>query len=356
MAGFDIESIKVMPDGNIDMEHLKASIAKHKNRIACLMITYPSTFGVFEEGIVSICQLVHEAGGQVYMDGANMNAQVGLSRPGDFGSDVSHLNLHKTFCIPHGGGGPGAGPIGVKKHLIPFLPNHPLVSGDHYDTNNKMDNSFGTVSASMFGSPAILPISWAYIRLMAHKLRESSEMAILNANYMKRRLENHYKILFKGTKGNVAHEFILDIRPFKRSANIEAVDIAKRLQDFGLHAPTVSFPITNTLMIEPTESEDKQQLDRYVDALLTIRQEISDIESGKLDKEDNPIKKAPHTQKVVCSSNWHRKYTREQAAFPSQTNATTTTKIWPSVGRVDDTYGDTNLFCTCPPPPPPSSA
>lgn len=346
MAGFSIQTVKVCPEnGNIDMVDLKEKVEQNRHRLACLMITYPSTFGVFEENIRQINEMIHEAGGQVYLDGANMNAQVGLCRPGDYGSDVSHLNLHKTFCIPHGGGGPGAGPIGVKKHLIPFLPGHPLVPPVGAASN---DQSFGTVSASMFGSPAILPISWSYIRTMGHELQKSSEVAILNANYMRKRLENDYKILFRGSKGNVAHEFILDCRPFKKTANVEAIDIAKRLQDFGLHAPTVSWPVGNTLMIEPTESEDKQQLDNYCEALLQIRREISDIESGRLDKDVNPIKMAPHTQQAVCSTQWDRSYSREQAAFPAAF-VTPTSKVWPTVGRVDDTFGDTNLFCTCAP-------
>lgn len=322
------------------------------------MMAYPSTFGIFEENIKQVCDMIHENGGQVYLDGANMNAQVGLCRPGDYGSDVSHLNLHKTFCIPHGGGGPGAGPVGVKKHLIPFLPSHPLIVNEHQsngmkddsvnNNNNNKQQSFGTVSSSMWGSPAILPISWSYIRLMSKNLKLSSQVAILNANYMRKKLEKDYKILFKGENGNVAHEFIIDCRPFKKSANIEAVDIAKRLQDFGFHAPTVSWPVTNTLMIEPTESEDKDQLDKYCQALLIIRQEIDDIEKGVLDKLNNPIKNAPHAQQIVCSSEWTRPYSREKAAFPAQF-VTPVSKVWPTVGRVDDTYGDTNLFCSCQP-------
>lgn len=346
MAGFRIQTIKVRDgDGTIDMDDLRAQIDKHREQLACLMITYPSTFGVFEDTVREVCDLVHDAGAQVYLDGANMNAQVGLCRPGDYGSDVSHLNLHKTFCIPHGGGGPGAGPIGVKRHLAPFLPSHPLVGGD-VDDDNK---SFGSVSASMWGSPAILPISWAYIRMMSGELRRASQVAILNANYMRKRLQNDYKILFQGSRGNVAHEFIIDCRPFKKSANVEAIDIAKRLQDFGLHAPTVSWPVANTLMLEPTESEDKHELDRYCDALLAIRREIADIEQGRADTQCNPIKMAPHTQQIVCANEWTRPYSRQQAAFPANF-VQPQTKLWPSVGRVDDTYGDTNLFCSCPPP------
>lgn len=345
MAGFKIQTIKVNDDGNIDLDDLVKNIEKYKENLACLMITYPSTFGVFEENIKQICDMIHQVGGQVYLDGANMNAQVGLCRPGDYGSDVSHLNLHKTFCIPHGGGGPGAGPIGVKKHLIPFLPTHPLINEQQ---QQQQQQSFGTVSSSMWGSPAILPISWSYIRLMSKDLKLSSQVAILNANYMRKKLEKDYKILFKGIHGNVAHEFIIDCRPFKKSANIEAVDIAKRLQDFGFHAPTVSWPVTNTLMIEPTESEDKDQLDKYCEALLTIRKEIDDIEKGLSDRLNNPIKNAPHTQQVVCSSDWTRAYSREKAAFPAKF-VTPVSKLWPTVGRVDDTYGDTNLFCSCQP-------
>lgn len=354
MAGFKIHTIKVLEDGNIDLEDLAKNVARFSDQLACLMITYPSTFGVFESSVKQVCEMVHEAGGQVYLDGANMNAQVGLCRPGDYGSDVSHLNLHKTFCIPHGGGGPGAGPIGVKSHLIPFLPSHPLSGArrgekPHRSATEVADQSFGPVSASMWGSPAILPISWSYIRLMSGDLKRASQVAILNANYMRKRLEGAYKILFKGERGNVAHEFIIDCRPFKKTTNCEAVDIAKRLQDFGFHAPTVSWPVANTLMVEPTESEDKHQLDNYCEALLQIRRELADIESGKMDKLDNPIKNAPHTQQIVCSSHWTRGYTREQAAFPvSFVNPSN--KIWPTVGRVDDTYGDTNLFCSCQPP------
>ena len=355
MAGFKIKPIKVTEEGNIDMDHLRKAIAEHSHELGCLMITYPSTFGVFEQSIGEMCDLVHEVGGQVYLDGANMNAQVGLCRPADFGADVSHLNLHKTFCIPHGGGGPGAGPIGVRKHLAAFLPSHPmdeLVSGLGGNEDSLLEApsaSFGTISAAPFGSPAILPISWSYIRLMGGKgLRRATQVAILNANYMRKRLENYYKILYRGSNGNVAHEFILDCRPFKKSTGIEAVDIAKRLQDFGLHAPTVSWPVSNTLMLEPTESEDKQQLDNYCDALICIRKEIDDIERGLLDKENNPIKMAPHTQQVVCATNWTRPYSREQAAFPAG-DKPHVAKFWPTVGRVDDAYGDTNLFCTCAP-------
>lgn len=361
MAGFKIQTIGVLDDGNIDMQDFQRKLEQHRERLACMMVTYPSTFGVFDENIRQLCDLVHEAGGQVYLDGANMNAQVGLCRPGDYGSDVSHLNLHKTFCIPHGGGGPGAGPIGVKRHLVPFLPSHPLLEGQRrgqatggasgqHEALAQCDDSqaFGTVSSGMWGSPAILPISWSYIRLMSRQLRRSSEVAILNANYMRKRLENDYKILYRGSRGNVAHEFIIDCRPFKKTANVEANDIAKRLQDFGFHAPTVSWPVSGTLMLEPTESEDKRQMDNYCEALLAIRQEIRKIESGEWSREQNPVKLAPHTQQVVCADQWHRPYTRQQAAFPA-TFVRPGQKVWPSVGRVDDTFGDTNLFCTCAP-------
>lgn len=296
MAGMVVEPINVRKDGTIDMEHFKDKIKEFQDTIACLMITYPSTFGVFEEGIREVCDMIHSCGSaQVYLDGANMNAQVGLCRPGDYGSDVSHLNLHKTFCIPHGGGGPGMGPIGVKKHLVPFLPSHPVIR-DPIDFitlkhSKGHTSSFGTISAAPSGSAAILPISWAYIKMMGPEgLRHSSEVAILNANYMAKKLEEHYDILYKGENGTVAHEFIIDCRDFKGTTGVEAPDIAKRLQDFGFHAPTVSFPVTNTLMIEPTESEDKQELDRFIEAMICIRNEIRDIETGKFDKDNNPLR------------------------------------------------------------------
>lgn len=293
MAGLTVEAINVNKDGSIDYAHLKDKLQEFDARVACLMVTYPSTFGVFEEGIRNICDLVHHHGAQVYLDGANMNAQVGLCRPGDYGSDVSHLNLHKTFCIPHGGGGPGMGPIGVKKHLIPYLPFHPVIRDpiDYLNLKYNKSKSFGTVSAAPCGSAAILPISWAYIKLMGPEgLKHSSEMAILNANYMAACLKDHYKVLFKGKNATVAHEFILDIREFKESTSIEAGDIAKRLQDYGFHAPTVSWPVANTLMIEPTESEDKEEIDRFIHSMVYIRQEIADIESGRMDKQNNPLK------------------------------------------------------------------
>lgn len=314
MAGMTVVPIKILQDGNIDMAHLKEETDKHSANLSCIMITYPSTMGVFEDTIADICTLIHKHGGQVYLDGANMNAQVGLCRPGDYGSDVSHLNLHKTFCIPHGGGGPGMGPIGVKSHLAPFLPGHPVISPLENDSQ-----SFGVVSAAPYGSSAILPISWAYIKMMgARGLKRATQVAILNANYMSRRLDGHYKTLFKDPKSNlVAHEFILDVREFKKTANVEAVDIAKRLMDYGFHAPTMSWPVTGTLMIEPTESEDKNELDRFCEALISIRQEIQDIEDGKISRTENPLKMSPHTQAQVISDKWDRPYSREQAAFPN---------------------------------------
>uniref|UniRef100_A0A8D3DHS9 Glycine cleavage system P protein n=1 Tax=Scophthalmus maximus TaxID=52904 RepID=A0A8D3DHS9_SCOMX len=345
MAGMKVQVVEVDKDGNIDMAHLKALVDKHKASLAAMMVTYPSTFGVFEEQIRDVCDLIHANGGQVYLDGANMNAQVGLCRPGDYGSDVSHLNLHKTFCIPHGGGGPGMGPIGVKSHLAPFLPSHPVVAMQSVNASS----SLGTISAAPWGSSAILPISWAYIKMMGSKgLRHATEVAILNANYMAKRLEGHYKILYRGEKGFVAHEFILDVRPFKKTANIEAVDVAKRLQDYGFHAPTMSWPVVGTLMIEPTESEDKAEMDRFCDALLGIRQEIADIEEGRMDSRINPLKMAPHSLACIASSNWDRPYSREFAAFPLPF-IRPETKFWPSISRIDDIYGDQNLVCTCPP-------
>uniref|UniRef100_A0A6Q2XG81 glycine dehydrogenase (aminomethyl-transferring) n=1 Tax=Esox lucius TaxID=8010 RepID=A0A6Q2XG81_ESOLU len=321
------------------------TVDKHKANLAAMMITYPSTFGVFEESISDVCRLIHQNGGQVYLDGANMNAQVGLCRPGDYGSDVSHLNLHKTFCIPHGGGGPGMGPIGVKEHLAPFLPSHPVV----IMSAGNMSSSLGTISAAPWGSSAILPISWAYIKMMGAKgLVHATEVAILNANYMAKRLESHYKILYKGRKGFCAHEFILDVRPFKKTANIEAVDVAKRLQDYGFHAPTMSWPVAGTLMIEPTESEDKAEMDRFCDALMGIRQEIADIEEGRMDARINPLKMAPHSLASITSSTWDRPYSREYAAFPLPF-VRPETKFWPSISRIDDIYGDQHLVCTCPP-------
>uniref|UniRef100_A0A5F8H1M2 Glycine cleavage system P protein n=1 Tax=Monodelphis domestica TaxID=13616 RepID=A0A5F8H1M2_MONDO len=345
MAGMKIQPVEVDKNGSIDIVHLRAMVDKHKENLAAIMITYPSTNGVFEENISDVCDLIHQHGGQVYLDGANMNAQVGLCRPGDFGSDVSHLNLHKTFCIPHGGGGPGMGPIGVKKHLAPFLPNHPVIP----TKLDKDGHPLGTVSSAPWGSSAILPISWAYIKMMGSRgLKHATEIAILNANYMAKRLEKHYKVLFRGARGYVAHEFILDTRPFKKSANIEAVDVAKRLQDYGFHAPTMSWPVAGTLMIEPTESEDKSELDRFCDAMISIRQEIADIEEGRMDSRVNPLKMSPHSLTCITSSNWDRPYSREVAAFPLPF-VKPESKFWPTIARIDDIYGDQHLVCTCPP-------
>ncbi|KAL5016215.1 hypothetical protein ScPMuIL_005804 [Solemya velum] len=344
MAGMKIQPIKVDRHGAVDISHLKAMSEKYTDTLACLMITYPSTHGVFENNIREICGLIHHHGGQVYLDGANMNAQVGICRPGDYGSDVSHLNLHKTFCIPHGGGGPGMGPIGVKKHLTPFLPTHPV--SPPYGVESQ---AFGVISAAPYGSSSILPISWSYIKMMgSHGLRHASEIAILNANYMSHRLKGYYRTLYTNDEGFVAHEFIIDCREFKKTANIEVVDIAKRLQDYGFHAPTMSFPVSGTLMVEPTESEDKEEIDRLCDALIAVRKEIQDIEEGKMDSNINPLKMSPHTQSSVLSSKWDRPYSRETAVYPAAF-VHPQTKFWPSVGRIDDVYGDQNLFCVCPP-------
>ncbi|XP_075217499.1 glycine dehydrogenase (decarboxylating), mitochondrial-like isoform X3 [Lycorma delicatula] len=346
MAGMTVEPISVSKDGSIEIEQLKEKLEKFNKRVSCIMITYPSTFGVFEDNVAEICEMVHNFGGQVYLDGANMNAQVGLCRPGDYGSDVSHLNLHKTFCIPHGGGGPGMGPIAVKAHLAPFLPNHPVIDL----TGEEKSQSFGAVSAAPFGSSAILPISWAYIKMMGAKgLRKATQVAILNANYMSNQLKEYYKTVYRSPKsGLVAHEFIIDVREFKKTANIEAVDIAKRLMDYGFHAPTMSWPVPGTLMIEPTESEDKEELDRFCCALIGIREEIAAIENKQMDINLNLLKLSPHTQEQVMADEWNRPYSRIQAAFPMEF-VRPDNKIWPTVGRIDDIYGDKHLVCTCPP-------
>jgi glycine dehydrogenase len=340
IAGFRVVPVACDERGNIDIPDLEAKAKAHQEALGALMVTYPSTHGVFEEGIRRVCEIVHAHGGQVYMDGANMNAQVGLTRPGDIGADVCHLNLHKTFCIPHGGGGPGMGPIGVAAHLAPFLPGHPV-------TGLGGPASLGTVSAAPYGSPSILTISWVYIALMgAAGLRRATEVAILNANYMAKRLEEHYPVLYRGRSGFVAHEFILDARPFKK-AGIEVDDIAKRLMDYGFHAPTMSFPVAGTLMIEPTESEPKAELDRFCDALIAIREEIRAVEEGRADRENNVLKRAPHTAHAVTADAWDRPYGREQAAFPA--SWTRHHKFWPAVARIDNPYGDRNLICVCPP-------
>ena len=337
MAGFKVVVVACDAAGNIDVADLKAKAEEHKDNLGGLMITYPSTHGVFEETIIEICQIIHDLGGLVYMDGANMNAQVGLTSPGNIGADVCHLNLHKTFAIPHGGGGPGMGPICVNDKLAPYLPGHSV-----------HNNDANAVSAAPMGSASILLISYAYIKMLGAKgLELATSYAILNANYMKARLEKAYPILYTGKNGTCAHEFIIDLRPFKASAGIEAEDVAKRLIDYGFHAPTMSFPVPGTIMIEPTESEDKGELDRFCDALLSIHAEIKAIENGSFDKVDNPLKNAPHTQHVICADEWKHAYSRQVAAFPLpyvQQN-----KFWPSVARVNNTHGDRNLVCTCEP-------
>lgn len=346
MAGYQVQVVKVEDNGNVSMSDLKMQVEKHSKDLAAIMVTYPSTNGVFEEGIRDICDLVHEHGGQVYLDGANLNAQVGICRPADYGADVMHTNLHKTFCIPHGGGGPGMGPIGVKKHLIPFLPSHPVVAPR--SSKGERTHPFGVISAAPYGSSAILPISWSYIKLMGPKgLAHATKIAILNANYMAARLKDHYDVLFIGKDGYCAHEFIVDAKDFKKFG-IEAIDIAKRLQDYGFHAPTVSWPVSTALMIEPTESESKAELDRLCDSLIMIREEIRFIEEGLMDKVNNPIKNAPHTQDVVTAELWDRPYSREVAAFPAPW-LKGTAKFWPTCSRVDDRYGDQHLVCSCPP-------
>ncbi|MBW4523506.1 MAG: aminomethyl-transferring glycine dehydrogenase [Scytolyngbya sp. HA4215-MV1] len=339
MAGMKVVAVACDEEGNIDIADLKAKAEQHGDSLAALMVTYPSTHGVFEEGIQEICEIVHAHGGQVYMDGANMNAQVGLCRPADFGADVCHLNLHKTFCIPHGGGGPGMGPIGVKPHLVPFLPQHPVISVGGTE-------GIGAISAAPWGSASILPISWVYIALMGGEgLTKATQVAILNANYIAKRLEGAYPVLYKGKHGLVAHECILDLRQFKKTAEIEVDDIAKRLIDYGFHPPTVSWPVPGTMMVEPTESESQQELDRFCDAMLAIREEIREIEQGKVDRANNLLKNAPHTAASLLTDEWHRPYSRERAAYP--TAWTRENKFWATVGRIDQAYGDRNLVCNC---------
>ncbi len=340
MAGMKIVVVKCDENGNIDVADLKEKAEQHKDNLSCLMVTYPSTHGVFEESIIDICEIIHQNGGQVYMDGANMNAQVGLTSPANIGADVCHLNLHKTFCIPHGGGGPGMGPIGVAKHLVPYLPGHAVVDIDR-------GKSIHAVSSAPWGSASILIISHAYIAMMGGEgLTDATRYAILNANYINTRLKHHYPILYTGTNGRCAHEMILDCRAFK-NFGIEVTDIAKRLMDYGFHAPTVSFPVAGTVMVEPTESEPKHELDRFCDAMIAIRHEIDEVEKGLSDKIDNPLKNAPHTVAVVTGNEWNHPYSRQKAAFPLPYVAAY--KFWPSVGRVNDTHGDRALICSCPP-------
>jgi glycine dehydrogenase len=330
-----------LKDGDIDVADLRAKAEAHKDDLAALMVTYPSTHGVFETTIRDICDIVHENGGQVYMDGANMNAQVGLCRPGDIGADVCHLNLHKTFCIPHGGGGPGMGPIGVALHLLEFLPAHPKIENANLDRQKGV----GPVAAAPFGSASILTISWMYIRMMgAQGLTEATKVAILNANYIAKRLENYYPVLYKGNGGLVAHECIVDLRQFK-PAGVEVEDVAKRLMDYGFHAPTVSFPVAGTMMIEPTESESKAEIDRFCEAMIAIHAEIQEVVSGAADRQNNVLKNAPHTARQVTSDEWSRPYSRQTAAFPAAW--TREAKFWPAVARIDNVYGDRNLVCSC---------
>ena len=339
MCGMKVVPISCNERGDIDLDELRAKAEQHSENLAALMVTYPSTHGVFETEIQTICETIHDHGGQVYLDGANMNAQVGLCRPGDYGADVCHLNLHKTFCIPHGGGGPGMGPIGVASHLVPFLPRHPVI-----ETGG--EQGIGAVSAAPWGSPSILPISWMFIAMMgAEGLTHASKVAILNANYIAHRLDDHYPVLYKGNAGLVAHECIIDLRLVKKSANIGVDDIAKRLMDFGFHAPTVSWPVAGTIMVEPTESESKEELDRFCDAMIAIREEIRAIESGEVDAEDNPLKNAPHTHEMLIGDDWRYSYSREKAAYPAQWLRDY--KFWPAVGRIDNAYGDRNLVCSC---------
>ena len=347
MCGLKVVAVKCDREGNIDLEDLKAKTEKHSVNLAALMITYPSTHGVFEENIREICATIGDRGGQVYLDGANMNAQVGLCRPADYGADVCHLNLHKTFCIPHGGGGPGVGPIGVKSHLVPFLPEVSFVNCQLSEENNDKENlSIGPISAAPWGSASILPISWMYIAMMgAEGLTEASKIAILNANYVARRLEPYYSVLFKGKFGLIAHECIIDLRPLKKKAAIEVDDIAKRLMDYGFHAPTVSWPVPGTMMIEPTESESLEELDRFCDAMISIRKEVEAIENGEVDRQNNLLKNAPHTAETLLCDDWDRTYSRQEAAYPAPW--TKEHKFWPAVGRIDNAYGDRHLVCSC---------
>ena len=351
MCGLKVVVVKCDSMGNIDIADLRAQAEAHKADLSCLMATYPSTHGVFEEGIKEVCGIIHSHGGQVYMDGANMNAQVGLCSPGTVGADVCHLNLHKTFCIPHGGGGPGMGPICVAAHLSPFLPGHCLVKTGGSATNSNGDavgTAIPAISAAPWGSASILTISWAYIRMMGGRnLARATQVAILNANYMMKRLEKHYPVLYVGSNGTVAHEMILDCRKFKQTAGVEVEDIAKRLMDYGFHAPTVSFPVAGTLMVEPTESESQPEMDRFCDALIAIRGEIEAVEAGKSDRADNVLKNAPHTAAHALSDAWKHPYTREQAVYPLAW--VRANKFWPAVGRINAAFGDKNLVCACPP-------
>jgi glycine dehydrogenase len=341
MAGYRVVVVKCDDAGNVDVADLEARATEHADRLAALMITYPSTHGVFEEQVKRLCEIVHAAGGQVYMDGANLNAQVGLTRPANIGADVCHINLHKTFCIPHGGGGPGMGPICVAAHLTKFLPGHPVVKLGEAE-------AIAPISAAPWGSASILLISWAYITMMGGSgLTEATKLAILNANYVAERLKDHYPVFYRGAHGRVAHECIFDLRHFKKSAGIEAEDVAKRLMDYGFHAPTMSFPIPGTLMVEPTESESREELDRFCEAMIQIRREIADVEAGQQPREVNVLKLAPHTAAVLLTAEWARPYARETAAYPLPW--VRANKYWPPVGRIDNTFGDRNFVCACPP-------
>jgi glycine dehydrogenase len=352
MAGMRVVVVACDDSGNVDLEDLRARAGEHRSSLAAIMVTYPSTHGVFETGIREICDVVHAHGGQVYVDGANLNALLGLAAPGEFGADVSHLNLHKTFCIPHGGGGPGVGPVAVRAHLARFLPGHRELSPSA--------EAIGPVSAAPYGSASILPISWMYIAMMgADGLTAATEAAILAANYIAKRLAPHYPVLYTGANGLVAHECILDLRPLKEKTGITVDDVAKRLIDYGFHAPTMSFPVAGTLMIEPTESEPKRELDRFIAAMIAIREEIRAIEEGRMDVVDNPLKNAPHTAAVLLATDWKHRYSRELAAYPGQCAGQSAgqsaapdakmNKYWPPVGRADNVFGDRNLFCACVP-------
>jgi glycine dehydrogenase len=343
MAGMNVEVVECTENGDVDLEDLKNKIDKHKNNLAAVMVTYPSTHGVFEEQISTLCEMIHEAGGQVYIDGANLNALVAVAKPGKFGADVSHLNLHKTFCIPHGGGGPGVGPVAVKSHLANFLPTHPL--SEQAGPKNPIT---GPVSGAPYGSAGILPISWMYIKMMgAQGLFDATATAILSANYIASKLKNHYPILYTGINGTIAHECILDIREITKNTGVSVDDIAKRLMDYGFHAPTMSFPVAGTLMIEPTESEDLFEMDRFIEAMVHIRAEIAEIELGKITIEDSALRNSPHTAEDIAGE-WNRKYSRETAVFP--VSGLRTGKYWPPVNRIDGAYGDRNLICSCPSP------
>ena len=345
MVSMKVVVVNCDKNGNVDLVDLRNKAEEVADNLSCAMITYPSTHGVYEETIKQMCDIVHEFGGQVYMDGANMNAQVGVTSPGFIGSDVSHLNLHKTFCIPHGGGGPGMGPIGVKAHLAPFLPNHQVVGVENSGDDQVREH--GAVSAAPWGSASILPISYMYIKMMGGEgLKKATEVAMLNANYVANKLSGHYPILYRGRNDRVAHECIIDLRPLKESSGVTEMDVAKRLNDYGFHAPTMSFPVAGTLMIEPTESEAKAELDRFIEAMVAIRSEIAKVESGEWDATDNPLHNAPHTLDDICDSDWNRSYDRQLAAYPVA--AVARNKFWPSVNRIDDVYGDRNLFCECP--------